>query len=122
MTGTARRPPGRYFVRNIAYAARCTRRNKSLMRARSGAGFAWRGIIEVRGRGGRAGHRVGMRQKKRILIVDDEPDLLDSVTKLLTKDYDVVGAVDGVEALARIRTEHFDAVIVDLVMPLMDGA
>jgi DNA-binding NtrC family response regulator len=63
-----------------------------------------------------------MRQKKRILIVDDEPDLLDSVTKLLTKDYDVVGAVDGVEALARIRTEHFDAVIVDLVMPLMDGA
>lgn len=60
--------------------------------------------------------------KKRILVVDDEPELLNSLTLLLNEDYDVVGALDGVEALARIREEHFDAVILDLMMPLMDGA
>jgi len=63
-----------------------------------------------------------MLQKKRILVVDDEPDLLDSLTLLLKGDYEVVGALDGIEALARIRAEHFDAVLLDLVMPLMDGA
>jgi len=63
-----------------------------------------------------------MREKKRILVVDDDPDLLDSLNRLLRSDYEVVSALDGVEALTRIRAEHFDVVLLDLVMPLLDGA
>ena len=62
------------------------------------------------------------RRKKRILVVDDDPDLVDLLTLLLRADYEVVSALDGAEALARIRAEHFDAVVLDLVIPLVDGA
>ena len=63
-----------------------------------------------------------MTGKRRILVVDDEPDVLDSLTLLLRDDYDVVTALDGIEALARVQAEPFDVVVLDLMMPLLDGA
>ena len=65
---------------------------------------------------------MNARKKKRILLVDDEPDLIDLLTFLLRADYEVVSALDGAEALARLRAEHFDAVVLDLVIPVLDGA
>lgn len=61
-------------------------------------------------------------RKPRILIVDDEPDILWSLSLLLEPSYDVVTAEDGHAALREIEQSHFDAIILDLMMPVMDGA
>jgi DNA-binding response OmpR family regulator len=58
---------------------------------------------------------------KRILIVDDDPDILASLELLLTDSYDVRVAEDGPSALSVLSRERIDAVILDLMMPLMDG-
>lgn len=59
---------------------------------------------------------------KKILIVDDDPDILDVVTMILeSQDYQVVVAHDGVECLDKLGTENPDLMILDLLMPRMDG-
>ena len=61
--------------------------------------------------------------KKKILIVDDEPDILKLTSLRLKKlGYDVLTAVDGKEALDAIRSETPDLVLLDLLLPIMDGA
>lgn len=58
----------------------------------------------------------------KILIVDDEPDIVELVTYNLRKEgFDVSSAFDGEEALARIRKEKFDFVILDLMLPGIQG-
>ncbi len=60
--------------------------------------------------------------QQKILIVDDDPDILDAVTMILeSRGYKVVTARDGIEALANLRTEKPDLMILDLLMPKMDG-
>lgn len=59
---------------------------------------------------------------EKILAVDDDPDILDALTLILeSKGYEVVGARNGLEALERIREEQPDLMILDLLMPKMDG-
>ena len=61
--------------------------------------------------------------KKNILVVDDEPDILKVTSiRLKTLGYDVLTAVDGRQALDTIRSENPDLVLLDLVMPFMNGA
>jgi CheY-like chemotaxis protein len=61
--------------------------------------------------------------KKKILVVDDEPDILKVTSiRLKTLGYDVLTAVDGKEGLGTIRREKPDLVLLDLVMPFMNGA
>jgi CheY-like chemotaxis protein len=58
------------------------------------------------------------------LLVDDEPDILDSVAELLSlQGYRVLLAHDGLEALERFRPapKDIDLVLMDLTMPHMDG-
>ncbi|MGA7747808.1 MAG: SpoIIE family protein phosphatase, partial [Candidatus Aquilonibacter sp.] len=57
----------------------------------------------------------------RILLADDNRDLRDYVTHLLGSDYDVVGVPNGRKALAALRSEPFDLLISDVMMPEMDG-
>jgi DNA-binding response OmpR family regulator len=58
----------------------------------------------------------------RILVVDDEPSICAALRMALARSaYDVVTAHSGEEAQARIMTEHFDAMIVDLRMKDMRG-
>lgn len=58
----------------------------------------------------------------KILIVDDDPDILDALTMILeTKGYQVVTAKDGVEGLANLKATKPDLMILDLLMPKMDG-
>lgn len=58
----------------------------------------------------------------RVLVIDDEPDLLDSIRKVLErKKYEVSTALSGREGLALVSTFSPDVVLVDLKMPDMDG-
>lgn len=60
--------------------------------------------------------------KQRILVVDDEPDVLELVEYNLSgAGYSVITAADGAEAMAKIRTHQPDLVILDVMMPEMDG-
>ena len=61
--------------------------------------------------------------KKKILVVDDEPDVL-RVTSIRLKKlgYNVLTAAGGKESLDTMRSENPDLVLLDLVMPFMNGA
>lgn len=59
---------------------------------------------------------------KRILLVDDDPDILESLQMLLEETYEIEVALDGERALAEILSGRFDAVVLDLMMPVLDGA
>lgn len=57
-----------------------------------------------------------------VLIVEDDPALRALYEKVLTLEgYAVISAEDGVEALRCVETAAVDAVILDLVMPRLDG-
>src|ERR1051325_3610418 len=59
---------------------------------------------------------------KKILLVDDEPEILEICSDYLkASSYDVVTARDGVQGLAVFRREKPDLVVLDLMLPLMDG-
>ena len=61
-------------------------------------------------------------EQKKILVVDDDPDILDAITMILeSQGYEVVTARDGVEGLANLKAEKPDLMILDLLMPKMDG-
>ena len=63
-----------------------------------------------------------MSEKKRILVVDDEPDFCAIVQGNLEKEgYAVEVAYDGVEGLAKVRANPPDAIVLDVMMPEMDG-
>jgi len=60
--------------------------------------------------------------KPTILIVDDDPDLLESLSIRLRRDgFDVSVAADGYQGLQRARTECPDVLILDIHMPAGDG-
>jgi len=63
-----------------------------------------------------------MKKKKRILVVDDEKDVRETLESVLAKlDYDPVVASGGKEALEMIKQNKVDVVLSDLYMPEMDG-
>jgi CheY-like chemotaxis protein len=58
----------------------------------------------------------------KILIVDDDPDFLFVLTRILTKEgYKVVKAKDGSDCLKKLELEKPDMVILDVMMPDMSG-
>jgi len=58
----------------------------------------------------------------KILLVDDDPDILDAISIILeAQGYQIVTARDGIEALATLKAEKPDLMILDLLMPKMDG-
>ena len=61
-------------------------------------------------------------QGRRILVVEDNPDLLDMACELLTKlGHAVDGAVTGEDALARLAAQEFDVLLTDLALPGCSG-
>ncbi len=63
-----------------------------------------------------------MHDPPRILVVDDNPANLDILeTRLRTRGYDVVTAADGEEALSQVPAETPDLVLLDIMMPKVDG-
>lgn len=58
----------------------------------------------------------------KILVVDDDPDIREALTLVLeSKGYEVVTAQDGLEGLATLKAELPHVMILDLLMPKMDG-
>jgi DNA-binding response OmpR family regulator len=58
----------------------------------------------------------------KLLIVDDEPDLLDQLAKMLTlQRYDVDTAADGEAALDKLFENSYDLVVLDIMLPKIDG-
>ena len=61
-------------------------------------------------------------QSPRILLVDDEQSVQTLLAYPLRKEgYEVVSALDGQEALDRVRDGSFDLVVLDLMLPKVDG-
>jgi len=59
---------------------------------------------------------------KKILIVDDEPQLVELLKiRLEANDYEVLVAVDGKEGLKIARSKKPDLIILDLMLPKIDG-
>jgi len=63
-----------------------------------------------------------MSDKTKLLLVDDESDLVQLVClRLNTAGYEVAVAYDGQEALDRVKQSRPDLIILDLMLPKMDG-
>jgi len=59
---------------------------------------------------------------EKILLVDDDPDILVGLSIILeAQNYQVITARDGMDALVHLRAEKPDLIILDLLMPKMDG-
>ena len=57
-----------------------------------------------------------------VLVCDDDKDIVEAISIYLeTAGYAVVKAYDGFEALDKIKTEEIHLVIIDIMMPNMDG-
>ncbi len=61
-------------------------------------------------------------EKKKILLVDDDADFTEAIKLLLeSRSYDVTAANDGKEGLKKVQTEEPNLIILDVMMPEMDG-
>lgn len=62
------------------------------------------------------------RMPKKILLVDDDPKILTIEKTMLTQaGYEVDTALDGASALEKLKAIQFDGIILDILMPYMDG-
>jgi CheY-like chemotaxis protein len=63
-----------------------------------------------------------MSEPARILVVDDDPDIIKATTRVLeARSYQVIAALNGQECLERMREKRPDLIILDLLMPRLDG-
>jgi len=63
-----------------------------------------------------------MKDRKNVLVIDDEPIVLDSCRRILRQEgFDVNGAFNGREGLKKIEEDKYDAVLVDWKLPEIDG-
>ena len=63
-----------------------------------------------------------MEDKKTILVVDDEKDIREIIEiYLINEGFNIVLACDGIEALEKLRKEDIDLIILDIMMPKLDG-
>ncbi|GAB6108052.1 response regulator transcription factor [Fusibacter bizertensis] len=63
-----------------------------------------------------------MSEKKKVLMVDDEPSIRDIMKEYMTiGDFDLIEAGDGLEAIKLLEKQTFDLIILDVMMPKLDG-
>lgn len=59
--------------------------------------------------------------KKKVMIVDDEKDIRELFTSILEDSYSIIEASGGKECLEKLKTEKPDTILLDILMPKMDG-
>ena len=69
----------------------------------------------------RVTHLTGGQPLKRLLVADDDPDVIDLVRQLLGENYEIESAGDGAAALDAIARQRPDVILLDLMMPGLDG-
>ena len=63
-----------------------------------------------------------MSAQPKVLVVDDDPDILDAITTILsTQPYSVDTARDGIECVDKVKADVPDLIVLDLLMPKKDG-
>ena len=63
-----------------------------------------------------------MGDKSRILLVDDEPNIVKIISRrLIAEGYEVFVAMDGMAALEKARAENPDLIILDVMLPKLNG-
>ena len=63
-----------------------------------------------------------MTEQARVLVVDDNEDLLETFSMILKRrGFSVDTAEDGVCAVDKFKMHHFDVILMDIVMPRMNG-
>ncbi len=63
-----------------------------------------------------------MKAKKKILLIDDDCECIEYIGSILAKaGFQVVSAMNGEEGLQRAASEHPDLILLDVMMPEMDG-
>ena len=63
-----------------------------------------------------------MSEKKKILLIDDDPDFVEAVKVIVENGgYDVKVAYDGEEGLEAVAAEKPDLIVLDVMMPVMNG-
>ena len=62
------------------------------------------------------------KSRKTVLIVDDESAIRKLVCKMLDKDYDVIEAQNGAEAINMAQSHRPDIIFMDMMMPEVDGS
>src|SRR3954467_10449084 len=66
--------------------------------------------------------KTNQRDSKRVLVVDDEPRMIGFIRmNLELEGYQVVEAHNGLEALESVRTQLPDCILLDVMMPELDG-
>ena len=76
------------------------------------------GLLDIMS--GRLSHAA--KPRKRILVVDDEPKIRKFIKETLElREYDVSTAASGPDAIQQLRTNGIDLILLDLIMPVMDG-
>ena len=61
-------------------------------------------------------------ETKHILCIEDEPEMIDLIRLILgRRGYDVIGAAGGKDGLEKVRQQPPDLILLDLMMPDMDG-
>ena len=61
------------------------------------------------------------KEKNKVLIVEDNTELLTLMSKLLSHDYHVIKAVNGEDGIKVVQSEQVDLIVSDVMMPVMDG-
>ena len=63
-----------------------------------------------------------MQRQAKILVIDDDPDILEAIRAVLeAHSHQVITARDGGEGLGKLKEERPDLMILDLMMPIIDG-
>ncbi len=63
----------------------------------------------------------GIKSKKKILVADDEQPIRQLASQILSPEYEVLEAVNGKDAVVTTQKDRPDAVLMDMIMPEMDG-
>jgi two-component system alkaline phosphatase synthesis response regulator PhoP len=62
-----------------------------------------------------------MMGQRKVLVIDDEPDLVEMIRMALERVFEVITAYNGKEGIAKARADRPDVIVLDVMMPEKDG-